>query len=173
MTERKPAGMGFTSWIDQQISEAAERGAFDDLPGTGKPLPNRGEADDGQVWLRDYLRKEGVSTDVLLPVPLRLRKEASLLPQYVQSLRSEQAVRDAVEDLNRHIREWRRIPVGPPIFVRLVDEEMIVSGWSEGQPVAAPSSARAGDGPQVGDGSDRPRSRWWHRRSRQRRPAGH
>src|SRR5262245_50270332 len=36
MTERKPAGMSFTSWIDQQIEEAAERGAFDDLPGAGK-----------------------------------------------------------------------------------------------------------------------------------------
>ena len=29
MTERKPSGMSFTSWIDQQISEAEERGAFD------------------------------------------------------------------------------------------------------------------------------------------------
>lgn len=26
------------SWIDQQIREAQERGAFDDLPGKGKPL---------------------------------------------------------------------------------------------------------------------------------------
>jgi hypothetical protein len=37
MTERKPPGMSFTSWIDQQISGAEERGAFDDLrdqPGT-------------------------------------------------------------------------------------------------------------------------------------------
>jgi hypothetical protein len=39
MTERKPAGKSFTSWIDQQIQEAQDRGAFDDLPGTGKPSP--------------------------------------------------------------------------------------------------------------------------------------
>jgi len=36
MTGRKPAGMSFPSWIDQQINEAAERGAFDHLPGAGK-----------------------------------------------------------------------------------------------------------------------------------------
>ena len=39
MTERKPPEITFASWIDQQINEAAERGAFDNLPGAGKPLP--------------------------------------------------------------------------------------------------------------------------------------
>jgi hypothetical protein len=36
MTERKPREISFTSWIDQQIAEATERGAFDNLPGAGK-----------------------------------------------------------------------------------------------------------------------------------------
>ena len=53
MTERKPPEISFASWIDQQINEAAERGAFDNLPGAGKPLPKRGAAGDGQAWLRD------------------------------------------------------------------------------------------------------------------------
>jgi DnaJ homologue, subfamily C, member 28, conserved domain len=81
MTERKPAGMSFGSWIDQQINEAVERGAFDDLPGAGKPLPRRDETDAGQAWLRDYLRREGVPTEELLPAPLRLRKEAERLAE--------------------------------------------------------------------------------------------
>ena len=55
MTERKPPEISFASWIDQQINEAAERGAFDNLPGAGKPLPKRGAAGDGEAWLRDYL----------------------------------------------------------------------------------------------------------------------
>ena len=75
MTERKPPDLSFTSWIDRQINEAAERGAFDNLPGAGKPLPKRTQADAAQAWLRDYLRREGVSADELLPTPLRLRKE--------------------------------------------------------------------------------------------------
>ncbi len=38
MTERKPPEISFASWIDQQINEAAERGAFDnnDRPMAGR-----------------------------------------------------------------------------------------------------------------------------------------
>ncbi len=63
MTERKPLGMSYTSWIDQQISEAAERGAFEDLPGAGKPLPKRSEEDAAQAWIRDYAHRDGVPPD--------------------------------------------------------------------------------------------------------------
>src|ERR671924_901972 len=55
MTERKPPETSFTSWVDQQIAEAEKRGAFDNLPGAGKPIPRRGGTD---AWLRDYLRRE-------------------------------------------------------------------------------------------------------------------
>src|SRR5215471_5710949 len=99
MTERKPPEISFTSWIDRQISEAAERGAFDDLPGAGKPLPKRSEEDAAQAWLRDYLRREGVPAEELLPAPLRLRKEIERLSETVRELRSEQEVRSVVADL--------------------------------------------------------------------------
>src|SRR5215472_19355799 len=113
MTERKPPGMHFTSWIDQQIQEAEERGAFDDLPGTGKPLPRHPD-DDGQRWIREKLRREGVSADELLPPPLKLRKERARLVESVPEMDSEQEIRAAAADLNRRIAEWRRVPVGPP-----------------------------------------------------------
>lgn len=131
MTERKPADLSFTSWIDQQISTAAERGAFDNLPGTGKPLPRRPEEDAGQAWLLDYVRREGVPTEDLLPTPLKLRKEIERLPDALRSVRSEPEVRDIVADLNRRIMRWRRIPLGPPIFVPVVDEELVVSAWRD------------------------------------------
>jgi hypothetical protein len=160
MTERKPKEMTFTSWIDQQISEAAERGAFDNLPGAGKPLPRRGEADDdGQAWLRDYLRREGVSTDLLLPMPLQLRKEAARLAETVPGLPSEQAVREVVGELNHRIKEWRRIPVGPPIFVALVDEDGMVEAWREAHPPPPAASSVP-----VATSADGARSRWWRRR---------
>jgi|SRR5215831_6704451 len=161
MTERKPPGMSFTSWIDQQISEAEERGAFDNLPGAGQPLPYRGEDDDGQAWVRDWLRREGVSADVLLPAPLKLRKEAAQLAETVHSLRSEQDVRDAVADLNTRIMEWRKIPLGPPIFVPLVDEEKMLGRWRERQPATLPASA-ADARPDRAAAPTRPR--WWRRR---------
>ena len=108
MTERKPRDITFRSWIDQQISEAEERGAFDNLPGTGKPLPNRGDAEN--AWLIDWMRREGISTEELLPTPLRLRKQSSRLARTVHEMGSEQEVRDAVAELNYQIVEWRRIP---------------------------------------------------------------
>src|SRR5215472_6016995 len=126
MTERKPRGMSFTSWIDQQINEAEERGLFDNLPGQGKPLPDPGEADFGEAWLRDYVRREGVPAEELLPTPLRLRKDAERLAERVPDFRTEREVREAVADLNERIMDWRRLPLGPPIFVPLVDEELTV-----------------------------------------------
>jgi hypothetical protein len=134
MTERKPAGKSFTSWIDQQIQEAQEQGAFDNLSGAGKPLPRRSAAEDGQAWLRDKLRREGVSTEELLPTPLKLRRQTEQLAETLQELRSEQEVRDAVAELNRRIAEWRRVPIGPNIFVPLVNADLMVSRWRDQHP---------------------------------------
>src|SRR5580658_5241831 len=164
MTERKPPGTSFASWIDRQIAEAEERGAFDNLPGAGQPLPRRDE-DAGQAWLRDYMRREGVSSDDLLPTPLRLRKEAERLADSVPGLRSEQEVREAVADLNDRILQWRRIPLGPPVFLPLIDEDALVAGWRAARPAAAsePSPAPADHGAA---GSPAPRRRWWRRLTR-------
>jgi hypothetical protein len=170
MTERKPPGITFASWIDQQINEAAQRGAFDNLPGTGKPLPRRGEADDGKTWLREYLRREGVSAEELLPTPLKLRKEVERLAGTVQDLRSEQEVREVVAELNRRIIQWRRIPLGPPVFLPLVDQETMVSRWRD-RHLTPPASSPAHADRMTADRRS-PRPRWWHRLSR-RPPPGY
>ena len=142
MTERKPPGMSFTSWIDQQISEAAERGAFDDLPGAGKPLPKQGEFD-GETWLRDYVRREGGNVEDCLPTPLRLRKEIERLQETVSGLRDEQQVREAVSELNERIIRWRRLPIGPPIFVPLADADATVAAWQHERQAPRPEQDRA------------------------------
>jgi len=167
MTERKPPGISLTSWIDRQISEAAERGVFDDLPGAGKPLPRRADADDGQAWLRDYLRREGVSAEDLLPTPLKLRKEAERLTMSVQDFGSEQEVRDAVAQLNQQIIQWRRIPEGPPVYLRLIDEDTLVRRWQDGRAASLPTPPPAPAGHTPAGAPPRP-SPWW-RRLRHRR----
>jgi hypothetical protein len=43
MTEREPPGTSWETWIEAQIHVAIERGAFDNLPGAGKPLSNLGQ----------------------------------------------------------------------------------------------------------------------------------
>jgi DnaJ homologue, subfamily C, member 28, conserved domain len=161
MTERKPAGMSFTSWIDQQISEAADRGAFDDLPLTGKPLPRRAENDD-LAWIKEKLAREGVSADELLPPPLKLRKERQRLIDAAAQFPAERDLLEAVSDLNRRIAEWRRIPVGPPIHVPLADEDELLARWRAAHPapVARPPAV------QVQPPAPRPRARrrWFGRR---------
>lgn len=167
VTERKPAGMSFRSWIDQQIEEAQQRGAFDDLPGAGKPLPDRGDEDAGQAWLREYVRREGVSAEEMLPTPLRLRKESERLAGNLTALCTEQQVREAVGELNERILAWRRLPLDSPIFVRLVDEEAMVDAWRRTRPAPVQQDAVPADGaPEPGrEAGPRPgrRRRWWQR----------
>jgi hypothetical protein len=164
MTKRKPAGMSFRSWIDQQIDDAAERGLFDDLPGAGKPLPKRDE-DAAQAWLREYLRREGLSTQDVLPTPLKLRKEREVLAERVAELGSEQDVIDAVAELNARITQWRKFPLDSPIFVPLVDEEQMTARWRQAHPDPDPTAGHD-VAPHEMRGEDQPGRRWWRRRPR-------
>ena len=170
MTERKPPQQSFPSWIDQQIADAERRGVFDDLPGTGKPLPRRQEADFTQAWLRDKLRREGVPTEELLPTPLRLRRETERLMAGLPGLRSEQEVRDAVAELNARILDWHRNSAdGPPIPVPLVREDDAVRAWREARASRAPDQAPAEpEDTAVPAGPQTPPRRWWRLRRRRR-----
>ena len=166
MTERKPQGMSFSSWIDQQIADAEKRGVFDNLPGAGKPLGLKpeGGGDYGQAWVRDYARREGVPPEEFLPTPLRLRKEIERLTEAVEEMRSEQEVRDTIGDLNRRILEWRRFSEGPPIYVRLVNKEQMLDHWRSAQ---AAKRARPPARPAADPAPETPRGRrgwrWWRR----------
>jgi hypothetical protein len=163
--------MRFATWIDQRIADAERRGVFDDLPGAGKPLnikPGTADGDYGQAWMRDYARREGVSPEEMLPTPLRLRREIERLAQTAGEFRSEAEVREAAADLNRRIVEWRRIPVGPPIHVRLVNADDLVARWRAARQEQAarqqhPEHAEP-PSPQQPQAPRSPRRRWWHRR---------
>ena len=167
MTERKPKQMSFRTWVDQQVAEAEARGVFRDLPGAGKPLDLSGDGDFTDRWLRDYIRREGVSFEDALPLPLRLRKESERLTEAAASFPAESALRAAAADLNRRIMDWRRIPVGPPVYVKLADEEALVATWRQAQSVARQQAAERT--PHPADRPPRGRLRLrWPRRKRER-----
>ncbi len=176
MTERKPPQMKFNTWIDQQVAEAERRGVFDNLPGAGKPLnlrPGAADGDYGQAWMRDYAQREGVPAEDMLPTPLRLRREIERLAETAGEFRSEDEVRAAAADLNRRIVEWRRIPIGPPVHVRLVNADDLVSRWRAASAARA-AQQRAERQAPADDGaarSARLRRAWW-RRTRRRAPQG-
>ena len=125
-----------TSWyesrIDRQIREAQERGEFDDLPGTGKPLPPTGGEFDPDWWLRDLARREDLS--MALPPAFALRREVEDLPLKLARKRTEAEVRAVVAELNDRILAARRGPVdGPPVTLNVVDVEQVVRRWRDGR----------------------------------------
>jgi hypothetical protein len=128
VTERKPLGVSFESWIDRQIREAAERGEFDDLPGKGKPLSWLDRPDDEMWWIKQKVESEGLSMP--LPPTLALRKEAEEALAEARGARSETEVRRIVEDINHKIREAIRTGLpGPPLNLMPFDVDQIVSEW--------------------------------------------
>jgi hypothetical protein len=160
----------YESALDRQIRLAAERGAFDDLPGKGKPLPGLDEPDDELWWVRRYLDREGISRDTLLPPSVQLRKELDRLPETLRELPTEAAVRDAVGELNLRVVEHLRAPSGPRVRVGKVDVEDAVRRWREGRrapeaPPARPAAPESAQPPEPPEPSEpRPRRRWFRRR---------
>ncbi|GAA4416821.1 DUF1992 domain-containing protein [Georgenia halophila] len=132
MTERKPPGVPVGNWVDELIRAATERGEFDNLPGAGKPLPDT-DTNDENWWIRQKIRDEDLPADVLLPPALQLRKEVADLPETVRDLPTEEAVRDAVREVNRRVADWIRTPSGPVVPVAPADPDMIVAAWRDGR----------------------------------------
>ena len=124
MTERKPPGVSYESWVDRQIREAVERGAFDDLPGAGRPLPGRGEAYDEDWWVKRKLEREQVS---LLPPSLQLKRDAERALDEALAAPTEEAARRVLEAINARIRESHRFtPAGPPVLLRAYDVDEVL-----------------------------------------------
>jgi hypothetical protein len=121
-----------TSWyesrIDRQIREAQERGDFDDLPGAGKPIPDRGELHDADWWIKDLVRRENLTG--VAPATLRVRKDIEELPARLDQERFEPAVRRIVAELNERVDLARRGRLeGPPVTVTPLDVDTVVADW--------------------------------------------
>jgi hypothetical protein len=131
--------MSTGSWIEQQILRAQRDGAFEDLPGTGKPIPDLLAPETDLDYAAKLARREGIEPTLFLPPALALAKEAEDLPARLAARWSEARVREAVEDLNARIKAERLKPQnGPPVRTRLVDVEQAVAAWRAARPEPAP-----------------------------------
>jgi hypothetical protein len=139
MTQRKPPGLSFDTWIDVQIREAKQRGLFDGLVGAGKPQTNLAEAEDPFWWAKQLLERESVS---YLPPALEVRVRARKLREVLASLPSERALREAVEALNADIRRVNRSATdGPPTVQAPLDADELAAQWRAANS-AQPDSAK-------------------------------
>jgi hypothetical protein len=129
MTERKPPGVGFETWVERQLREAAERGAFDDLPGAGKPIPDLDKPHDELWWVKQKLRRENFS---YLPPTIALRKQAEEALEAAARAGSEDEVRRIVAGINAKIIEGnRKAASGPPLNLAPFDVERVVRDWRD------------------------------------------
>jgi hypothetical protein len=146
MTERKPAGMSFETWVESQIAQGMARGDFEGLAGSGKPLPRRSDADSMVDWVVAKARQENLDVFGMLPPGLALRKEREDLPRRAAELVSETAVRALAEDYNARVEAfWRRPQESrwSPV-PGLADVEALVAEWHRNRPprpVPAPEPA--------------------------------
>jgi hypothetical protein len=129
ITERKPPGVGFETWVERQIREATERGEFDNLPGAGKPIEDLDKPHDELWWVKQKLRRENFD---YLPPTIALRKEAEDALVAATQAGSEAEARRIVADINARILEGnRKAASGPPLNLMPFDVEAVVRSWHE------------------------------------------
>lgn len=130
MTERKPTGVSFESWVDRQIREAEARGEFAELPGVGKPLSEGPDTSYDELWwVKQKMAREGLS---VLPPTLALRKEAEDALAAAHKAPSEGAVRRILTEINAKIRDMMfKPPPGPPLGLKPYDVDEVVRQWRE------------------------------------------
>jgi hypothetical protein len=142
MTERKPSGMSFETWVEQQIRRAQDEGAFEGLSLAGRPLPRRDREKSSYEWALEWARREEADVAVMLPSGLALRKEREELPALIARQTSEVAVRALVEAHNARVDEYYRRPVeGVWVPVGMADVEETVAEWRRSRPVQQPAAA--------------------------------
>src|SRR5689334_7478057 len=112
MTERKPPQTSLETWVKAQIRIAREQGAFDNLPGAGKPLPNLDQANDPLRWLKQYLQRENLS---IQQPTLELLRKVEMELAAIEKLGDEAAVRQRLTALNAEIAKINATATdGPP-----------------------------------------------------------
>ena len=127
MTERKPPGTSWETWIEAQIRVAREQGAFDNLPGAGKPLPYLGQEYDPDWWVKQLVQREQIS---ILPPSLELLRKVGKELAEIEKLHDEATVRRRVSALNVEIAQVNaNVVEGPPTRLSTLDVDQVVARW--------------------------------------------
>ncbi len=127
MTERKPPATSWETWIEAQIRVAMQQGAFDNLPGAGKPLPNLGQEYDPLWWVKQLVQREQIS---MLPPSLDLLRKVEKELAAIEKLDDEATVRRRVAALNLEIAKVNATVVeGPPTRLGTLDVDQVVARW--------------------------------------------
>lgn len=157
------------TWVDLQVRQAMERGEFDDLPGSGRPIADLGSEHDPDWWVKKLVEREQVTG--VLPPALALRREDAELDELLDELLTEREALEVVEDFNARVMRARYTPVeGPPLITMPRDVEDTLDRWRTrraARSAAARAEARQRDAQRLAEEQARSRARlqrWWQRR---------
>ncbi|WP_433674511.1 DUF1992 domain-containing protein [Microbacterium gorillae] len=118
------------AYVETAIQRAIREGAFDDLPGAGKPIEGLGTHHDPDWWIRRKIQTEDLRG--LGPAALTLRVEDREFEERMDALTRESDVREAVEDFNRRVKHARlQLLGGPPVVTALRDVDTEVQAWRD------------------------------------------
>ena len=151
------------TWVDLQVRQAMERGEFDDLPGTGKPIEDLGAEHDPDWWIKKLVEREQIA---ILPPALALRKDDAELDARLDRINIESEVRREVEDFNARVRKAIYTPPtgpsGPPVITQRRDVEAEVVAWRDRRTARIEAQRAAREAARA---AEPPRRSWWRRRS--------
>jgi hypothetical protein len=144
MTPRKPPNVSIPSWVERQIRTADAEGAFENLPGAGRPIRGLGTPQPELAWLADYLRRENADLAAVLPPALAIAKEVEDLPERLRRESSEVRARTVIAELNARIdRQHAQPQIGPPFRVKLVKVDVALEQWRADRAAIAAAAAAA------------------------------
>jgi hypothetical protein len=126
---------------EERIRAAQAKGAFDNLPGFGQPIPGIDEPHDELWWVKAKLARENLQ---LLPPALELRRDVERTLARLAELTNEDEARRELFALNERIRKlsfgafW-----GPSVDVVPLDVDEEIELWRAGKLAAdSPASER-------------------------------
>lgn len=124
---RKPQGLGWESFVERRIREAQAAGAFDNVPGHGRPIPGIDEPLEDDWWVKQKLREEGVN---VLPPILEARLDRERTLESLAAIRTESEVRRVLAALNDRLLKALKSPAaGPSAGVPPVDIDATIERW--------------------------------------------
>jgi len=117
-------------WVELQVQQAMRRGDFENLPGTGKPIPGIDAPHDPDWWLKGLIERERITG--VLPPALALRTEDARMNETLDRETTAEGVRRVIEDFNARIVEARRqLQGGPPVITPLREVDREIAAWQE------------------------------------------
>ena len=127
MSQRKPPGVSWESFVERQIREGMERGVVDRLVGEGKPISGLAEPRDDDWWIKEKLKREQVS---FLPPTLAIRRDVELAREAIAAAATEVEARRLIAEINVKIIDVNsKATSGPPSTVMPLDVESTVDKW--------------------------------------------